>query len=328
MRFTILSALLLVALVVPNLHAQSNQLRQSQMAVVSFDIRMDKIRGSAMAAILDLENKMKQAAVNSDDFDPSDVNRIFGASSAPESMAAAQSYSGEGPLPVEAFVRIELKSSAAVEKMMGEIEKKSDPIEIGGQTYFKSNEEEAPENFLAHRVDETTIEVGTEAYLLRADRKVFTDGLTKAWKKVPDEAVRIAMDLEGTDKLMAELQEMATENGPPNFAAYYELIGAVSGLHITIDMDGPNLLTLGFTGKSESEAEEVEGGLSSLVGLAQVMSGGLVGSIKQQAPEVGGMVEEMVQALKVERADKSSDISLKLIHPEGFADAINGLMGN
>lgn len=326
MRFTILSALLLMALLVPNLHAQSNQLEQSQMAVVSFDIRMDQIRQSAMANVLDLESKMKTAVPNGNDFDPNNVNRIFGASSAPESMASAQAYQGEGPLPVEAFIRMELINSEAADMLMEKIESKGEAVEIGGQTYYKSTDEDAPENFLAHRVDETTVEVGTEAYLLRPDRKVFTDGLTEAWKKAPNEAIKIAFDLAGAEKLVGELQEMAAENGPPNFAAYYELIGAMSALHLTADMDGPNLLTIGVSGKSESEAEELEGGLGSLVGMGQMMGMGMVGNLKQQSPELGGMVEQMLKALKAERADGSKDVSIKLIHPDGFAEAISGMM--
>ena len=326
MRFTILTALMTVALVVPNVHAQSNQLEESQMAVVSFDIHMDQIRNSEMAGVLDLEDKMSSLP-NADKFDPSKVNRIFGASSAPASMEVAQSYQGEGPLPVEAFVRMEFVDSAAADEMMKKIEAGGEAVEIGGKTYYKSTEDKAPENFMAHRVDDTTLEMGTEAYLLLPDRKVFTDGLTTAFKNAPDEAIKIAFDLAGAPELVAELQAMAAENGPPNFAAYYELIGGMSAMHLTADMDGPNLLTIGVTGKTESEAEEIAGGLGSLVGMGQMMGMGMVGNLKQQSPEVGGMVEEMLMGLKADRGDGSNDISIKLIHPEGFGKAIKGMMG-
>ena len=329
MRFTVLTALMTVALVVPsvpNVHAQSNQLEESQMAVMSFDFHMDQIRKSEMAGVLDLESKM-ESLPNADKFDQTKVNRIFGASSAPASMEVAQSYQGEGPLPVEAFVRMEFVDSAAADEVMEKIETGGEAVEMGGKTYYKSTEDKAPENFMAHRVDETTVEMGTEAYLLRSDRKVFTEGLTAAFKNAPDEAIKIAFDLAGAPELVAELQAMAAENGPPNFAAYYDLIGSMSALHLTADMDGPNLLTLGFTGKSEEEAEEIAGGLGSLVGMGQMMGMGMVGNLKQQSPEVGGMVEKMVMGLKADRADGSNDISVKLIHPEGLGTAIKGMMG-
>lgn len=326
MRFTILPALLLVALVVPNLHAQSNQLEQSQMAVVSFDINMDKIRNSEMSKTLDLESKIKDAASrSSDNLDPAKVKRVYGASSAPESMEEAQAYKGEGPLPVEFFARVELVDSAAADEAIKQIQEKGEAVEIGGKTFYKSTDDDAPEGLLAHRVDETTIEMGTEAYLLRSDRKVFTDGLTAAFKKAPNEAVKIAMDLEGASGLVAELQEMAAENGPPNFAAYYELIGTISDMHITIDMDGDNLLTIGMTGKSEEEAEEIAGGLNSLIGMGQMVGMGQIGQLKQVSPDLGGMAEKMLEALTA--GQTGEDVSVKLIHPEGLAAAIKGMMG-
>ena len=330
MRFTVLTALMAMALVVPsvpNVHAQSNQLEESQMAVMSFDIHMDQIRDSEMAAVLDLESKM-QSLPNADKFDQTTVNRIYGASSAPASMEAAQTYQGGGPSPVEFFTRMELVDSAAADELMEKIESEGEAVEMGGETYYKSTKENSPENFIAHRVDETTVEIGTEAYLLRPDRKVFTDGLTAAFKNAPDEAVKIAIDLAGAPELVAELQAMAAENGPPNFAAYYDLIGGMSALHLTADMDGPNLLTLGVTGKTEEEAEEIAGGLGSLVGMGQMMGMGMVGNLKQNSPEVGGMVEKILTELRAEREDGSNDISIKVIHPEGLGEAIKGMMGN
>ena len=150
--------------------------------------------------------------------------------------------------------------------------------------------------------------------------------MTAAFKNAPDEAVKIAFDLAGAPELVAELQAMAAENGPPNFAAFYELIGAMSALHLTADMDGPNLLTIGVTGKSSEDAENLEGGLGSLVGMGQMGGMAMIGNIKQQSPEVGEMVEKMLMGLKAERGDGSNDISIKLIHPEGLGEAIKGMM--
>ena len=318
-------ALLAVALVVPNLHAQSDQLKENQMAVVSFDIRLDKLRDSEMAKTLGVEDRVKGMVPPGSDIDPSEVKRVFGAMSAPESVAAAGAYQGDGPLPMEVFVRIEFVDSAAADKMFEQINADSKSEEIGGKTYMRPTDGGAPENLLAHRVNETTMEFGTEAYLLRADRKVFTDGLTAAFGKAPNEAIRIAMDLEGAGPLVEELQGMAAESGPPNFAAYYELIGAISDMHISIDADGPNLLTLGMTGKSESEAEDLEGGLGSLVGMGQMFGMGAIGSFKEQSPELGGMAEEILTKLKAER--EGDQVVIKLIHPEGFAEAVQGMVG-
>lgn len=330
MRFKFLPALLLLALVVPNLHAQSNQLEQSQMAVVSFDINMAKIRGSAMAKTLNLESQIEKAAEQAakrggDNLDPAKIKRVFGASSLPESMQDAKGYDGEGPFPVEFFARAELIDSAAADEAMKKYESEGEVVEIGGKKFFKSTKDKDPKGLLAHRVDATTIEMGTEAYLTRADRKVFTDGLNAAWKKAPNEAVKIAVDFAGASGLVGELQKMAEENIPPNFVAFAELIGAISDMHITIDMDGANLVTIGLTGKSESQAEDLEGGVSTLIGFGQMAGMGQVGQLKQISPELGGMVEQMLEALKATR--EGSDVSVKLIHPEGLADAMKGIMG-
>lgn len=322
------SAVMMLALPTPAVQGQSNQLEKQQMAVVSFDFRLDKIRQSEMAKTLDLESKIKSMVPRSSSMDPKSVKRIFGAMSAPASMETAQGYDGDGPLPVEIFMRMEFVDAQAADKMIAKVEEKGEANEIGGKIYFRPTEEKAPDNFIAHRVDETTVEMGTEAYLLRADRKVFTEGLTSAWKKTPDEAIRIAMDLQGADAFVAQLQAMATENGPPNFAAYYELIGNISELRLTADADGANLLTLGLTGKSGSETEDLEGGLQSLVGLGQMMGMGMVGQLKQQSPELGGAVEKMLTELKADRADGSNDIEIKIVHPDGLADAIKGMIGN
>lgn len=330
MRNTIFltTAVVMTALLTPAVQAQSNQLEEQQMAVVCFDFRLDKIRESDMSDTLDLESKIKGMVPANDGMDPKEVNRVFGAMSAPESMEAAQGYAGEGPLPIEVFVRVEFATADAADKMIAKAEEKGEADEIGGKVYYRPTEAAAPDNFIAHRVDETTVEMGTEAYLLRSDRKVFTEGLTASWEKTPSEAIRIAMDLAGAETLVSQLQELAAKNGPPNLAAYYELIGNISDVRLTADMDGDNLLTLGVTGKSGSETEDLEGGLKSLVGLGQIAGMGMVGQLKQQLPELGGAVEKMLTELKAERVAGSDDIEIKIIHPEGFAEALKGMMGN
>ena len=325
MRFIVLPALLLVALVVPNLHAQSSQLEKNQMAVVRFDIDVDKIRNSEMSKTFDLESKIQEATSrNSDNLDPAKVKRFYGGSSAPESIKEAQGFmKGEGSMPVEFFARVELVDPEATDEAMKKIQEKGEAVEIGGKTFYKSADEDAPTGLLAHRVDSTTIEMGTETYLTRSDRKVYSDGLDAAFKKAPDEAVRIAMDLEGAPELVAELQKMAEESGPPSFAALYELIGAISDMHITFDMAGANLLTIGVTGKSESQAEDLEGGLGSLIGMGQMAGMVQLGQIKQVSPDLADKAQKMLEALKATREGK--DVSIKLIHPEGLADAIKGM---
>lgn len=325
MRTILFSALMLIGLFgAPTVSAQSNQLEESQKAVLVFDFRLEKLKSSEVAKSLNIAEKIEQARPPSGDMpSPDKIVRVFGAVSAPEDISEIQGFQGGGPLPVEFFSRIELEDAAALNEAMETIMEKSDAVEMGGKTYYKPNEEDAPDNIMATKVNDTTIEFGTTAYITRADRKVFTDGLTAAWKKSPDDAVRLAIDLEGAESLIEVAMAQGKAAAPPNFAPFIDLLGAASDLRISMDLEGENLLTIGTTGKSESEAEDLAGGLNTLVGFGQMFGTQAIQGLKQQSEEMGNMAEGMLKSL--EAVQDGDSVILAIPRPEGFAEAVKSM---
>lgn len=304
--------------------AQSSQLEESQKAVVSFDLRFDKMKASEAGQVLDVAGKIEQAPTPpGSDFDMNKVKRVYGALSAPESMESAQNYQGEGPLPIEFFARIEMEDAATADEALAKIQEDAEVVEMAGKTFYKPTKEDAPENVMATRINETTIEFGTTAYVTRADRKVFTEGLQQSFERMPNEAMRIAIDLEGASELVGAMTAQAKESAPPNFAPFIDLLDAASDLRISMDLEGANLLTIGTTGKSESEAEDLEGGLNTLVGFGQMFGGQAVQGLKAQSEELGGMVEEILENLQATRAEKN--VTLAIPHPKGLAEALKAM---
>lgn len=326
MRTILFSALMLIGLIAaPTVCAQSNQLEESQKAVLVFDFRFDKLKSSEVAKSLKVAEKIKQFTPSSEDMpDPEKIVRVFGAVSAPEDLSEIQASREGGPLPVEFFSRVEMEDAAALDEAMETIMGKAEAVEMGGNTFYKPNEEGAPENMMVTKVNDTTMEYGTTAYITRADRKVFTDGLTAAWQALPqEEAVRLAIDLEGVSSLVDIAVSKGKEAAPPNYAPFIDLLSAASDLRISMDFDGENLLTIGTTGKSESEAEDLAGGLNTLAGFAKIFGTQSVQGLKQRSEELGTMVEGMLKSLEAVR--EGNRVQMAIPRPEGFAEALSNL---
>ena len=325
MRTILFCALMLIGLITaPTASAQSNQLEESQKAVLVFDFRFDKLKSSEAAKALNIAEKIQKVQSATGDMpNPDKVVRVFGAVSAPEDMSEIQGMRGGGPLPVEFFSRIEMEDAASLNEAFEKIMEKAEAVEMGGKTYYKPNQEKAPENFMATKVNETTLEYGTTAYITRADRKVFTDGLTTAWQKSPDDAVRLAIDLEGASNLVDVAIEQGKASGQPMLAPFLDMLSAASDLRISMDFDGENLLTIGTTGKTDSGAEDLEGGLNSLVGLGQAFGTGAIQGLKQQSEELGTMAEDTLKSLEAVRDGTS--VTLAIPRPDGFAEALKNM---
>ncbi len=326
MRTTVFSLLLLmIGLVTVPIHAQSNDVAEKQKAVLSFDVRFDKIRNSQLAKSLKIEEQLSQwAAMQGDDGpDPTKLDRIWGAFSAPENMETAQGLAS-GQLPMEFFVMMKFKESADVDKLMETIKKdNSESFEKNGQTFYRPPQDgSTPEAMILHRFDDKTVEIGTESYLFLNDRKVFTGGLEDAWSKVPDEAIRLAMDLDGAKGLIAEAVAMGKQGGDPMMGAYLDLIDNAKNMRLSIDLSGENLLTLAATGVDSDQAEELRGGLDALLGIAKMGGQMQVAQVKQMDEGAGAALETILKSL-VAKAD-GAEVSVVIPKPAGFDDAIKG----
>ena len=326
MRIAICSFLMLagLTLVPAPVSAQQSPLAESDKAVVMFDIQLDRVRDSELGKMLDLESKMSQLPGQSDSSpDPSTLERVTGAISAPESADDLKDMDEGKALPMEMFMKMEFKDSASAEAAMAELKEKADEVEIGGEMFYKRNDGKGPQNLLAHMVDSTTLEMGTEKYLMRADRNVMTGGLENAWSLVPDECIRIAIDLEGAKALVDQAITDGRDQVPENFAAYVDLIKNMKDLRLTLGVDSDHLLTIASTGTDESAAEELGEGLDSLLMFPKMMGQSQVGQLKEADPEAAAVAGLILDALKTEVV--GDQMQIQLPRPDGFNEAVKRL---
>lgn len=322
-RFTLLGMLLLFSANTTPLMSQTAPLEEKQKAVVVFDLRLDLLMGSELAKSLKLPEQFAEMAAQQggNGPDPSTIAGLFGAMSAPENMEAAQGFSG-GELPIEFFVKIKFKdasaATAAMEKLL-----ESDPTSFdrNGKTYYRPKEDGAPENAVVHQFDATTLEFGTDAFVFHPNQKVLTDGLTAAWAKMPkNEAVRVAIDMAGASDLLAEAVEAGKQAADPTSAGFLELVDNMKNLRLSVDLSGANLITLNSTGVDSEQAEELQGGLDALLGMAKMAGSMQVNQLKQQDPAMSGILETVLKSLEA-KVD-GDEVSVVIPKPAGFDDAV------
>lgn len=297
--------------------AQQSPLETQEKSVVRFDINLEKITNSELGKKLDLAGKMQDLPnVNADDLDPASISHVFGAMSLPDNMAAFQSMQPGGDIPMEMFMRVEINDSATLAEAVKKMSEESEEVSIGGKKFMKPTSGEAPEGMLFSKIDDKTLEMGTEKYVTRADREVMTDNLKKAWGMAPEHAIRIVVDVDG----MEALKEEIIENVPPQAIAYAELLNNITNLRITIDFESDHLLTVCATGKDEELAEEFADGLDSLLMF------GKMGLDPNRAPndEAANVMQEISDAMEANL--DGVEVSIKIPRPEGFDSFIEGML--
>lgn len=301
-----------------------SELQENQKAVVVFDIRMDMIRDCALGKTLKLEEKLNDmhAQQGENGPNPAKIERVFGAMSAPENIASAMSIQ-MGQLPMEFFVRMKFADAETAKLVLDEaVNDNGGTVEKDGKTFYKAPPASGmPEGVMMHAVDETTIEIGTEAYVYLNSRRPFTENLSQAWEKSPNEAIRIAMDLEGAKGLIAEAVAMGKEQaGNPMVGEYLGLIDNMKDLRISLDFAGKNLLTLNATGVSEDEAEELKSGLDSLLGTAKFAGQAGLAQMREMDPGGADVAAKILDSLNAKSS--GTEVSVAIPKPEGFDKAI------
>ena len=321
MRVVAFSLFLLLSAVCAPAMAQSTALEENQKAVIVLDVRLDSIRNSDLAKQMNLAEKLSTLQGESDQgIDPATLDRIQVALSAPENMESAMTLQF-GQLPMEFFAKMVFNDEAAVEKFVNQIKEDSGgTVENDGKTYYKPPAEvNGPEGLLMHQVDAKTVEVGTEAYLFRTDRKVFTDNLTTAAESSPAGAVRLAIDLSGAEGLVSEMITMGKQQAPdPTVEIYMELIDNMKDIAISLDVSGGDLLSIKATGVDAAQAQELKEGLDSLLGMAKIGIQGMLPMIRQQDADGAAVVEKLADSLNATNEDIA--VSIKIPMPEGFED--------
>ncbi len=321
MRTALLSlAVVSLCLVTAPAVAQQTPLAAKEKSVVRFEINMDKIVNSELGKQLDLQDKMQTLpGVNPEEMDPSAISRVFGAMSLPDNIEAFEGMGPGSELPMELFTRMEFSESQSMNNALSKMSEESEEVSIGGKTFIKPTDPDSPQGMLAHKIDDKTMEMGTEKYLTRADREVSTDGLNKAWAMAPEHAIRIVVDVDGMAALKEELIDFAAQT-QPQAAAYAELLNNISNLRITIDLDSDELLTLCATGKDEDMAEEFADGLDSILML------GKFGMNPANAPneEAKPIMKAIGDAMQANLDGK--EVSVKIPRPDGFNEFIQGML--
>jgi hypothetical protein len=280
-----------------------SELQEKQKAVFVFDIRMDMIRDCELGKTLKLEEKLSDmhAQGGQDGPNPAKLVRVFGAMSAPEDMASAMTLQ-MGQLPMEFFIRMKFADAEATKKLMSEVENSNGgTVEKNGKTYYQAPPAAGmPEGVLMHAVNETTVEMGTEAYVFSENRAPFTDNLKAAWSKAPNEAIRMAMDLNGAKALISEAVAMGKQGGNPMVNQYLDLVDNMK------------------------DAEELKEGLDSLLLIAKEAGKGGLGQLRQMDPEGADVAAEILNALNTDGS--GTEVIIAIPKPSGFDKAIANAM--
>ena len=318
----------LVAIVAP-VSAQSS-LKEEQKAVLVFDLRMDMLNSSPLGKQMKFAELLSEAQQKTGQGGPdqSKVVRMFGALSAPESLASLQGLE-VSEVPFDFFMRAKYEdASSATEALEFSLEESGDKMEKfekNGKTFYKSLEGGSmPVGMIMHQVDETTIEIGSETYVFQPNRQMFTDNLKAAWSKAPDEAIRLAMDLQGSKALVSELVEEGKKNADPVTEAYLDLVDNISHMGLSIDLTGANLLSVRATALDSGEGEELKSGLDSMLLLAQTGGKQMLPMVEAMAPDMKPVVESILGSL--EAKIDGADVSIVIPKPSGFEDAIGAFV--
>ncbi len=324
MRFmsaAILFAFTLALLCQPVL-AQS-ELSDSEKAAVMFDFDIARMQENSVVQALGIADMVRRGANlppgMSESLDLERVNRIYGGVQPPADMSQLQAMDKSDPLPINFFVRIEFVDSAAAESLWSQLNREdSGRHEFGGKEYLSPPNGDTP-NIRAHKPDERTVEIGTDRYLYRSDRKVFGGGVMEQWSKLPEAGgVRIAVDIAAAQELVDQGLDIARRQAPPEAFGIIELATKLGAVALFVDLDSEHLLKLIAVGRDEQAAEDLESGINGLLGLVKMQTGGMVEGLDAQSREI---VQPIMDALKTRR--EGTDVVLEIPKPEGFDEFVS-----
>ncbi len=247
-----------------------------QQAEIAIQVQMSRLRSSKLYEMLksNIDQVQSQADLP-DNVDIEKVDTIFAAIALPEdvaSFAAMEQVESGGDLPMEMYARVTFTESGIVDTIMEKAAEESESREINGKTcYTPKADDNAPRNVMVYRDGDKAIVFGTENYVtMGASENLLSAGLKSAWSKVPDEALRIAIDLENCSDLIAEAVGMAKANADPMMGGFIDLITKASDIRMSMDLTDGNLLTLAATGKDENAASELQMGLDGILAMGKM----------------------------------------------------------
>ncbi len=328
-KITTFFSVLLAIVATSPLFGQS--IPKEQQAEVAFEIQMSRFRDSPLYDTMkDAIERSPALAEAPADFDWEKVEAVFVAIALPENMdgvMALQNVEQTGEVTTGLFARIKFVDSAGADQMEGMIKDDSDIKTIDGKSYFSPKAEgNGPKNVLAHRADKTTMVFGTESYITTGvGNHLLSPGLQAALDKMPNDGFRLAVDLENASAMIGEVVEMAKANADnPMAAGVLNLILSANDIRLSMDLAGGDLLTLAATCKDEENATKFHEGLDGLLGMGKMFGAGGVEQLKQQSPDAGRVLGEILKSLKANR--EGNDVVLAIPKPEGFEKAVQDLI--
>ena len=346
MKRLFLTLLLLVSMA-PVAIAQTD-LPDDKKAIFCFDVQVDKILNSKLAETLGPEmiDQMSQGMES-----PVPIQkyvRIFGMMGAPNSI---QDMIFDGPnekkevmedgfpvekdmeefempkqpdLPLNMFFEFQMVDAESARELLDMMQlDKNSAREIDGVEYL-SPPPFAPQNIIAGITNETRVVMGTKDYVLASNRMdLFSDELLKAFERhQADLPIRASLEMISKADLIAEAVEMGGQGAPPFMAPMLGLVDNFESLNLAVDLSGPELLALRGIGKSDTDAEELRGGLNGLLGMAKLAGGGIDAQL-QGTPAAAAMVKGMMNDLNT--SGEGREVNIIIGRPENMEVAVNEL---
>ncbi len=306
-------------------------LNDSNRANFVFDVDLEKLRKDPLLKMFPIEAMIEEERMLPPDMDIKVVSRIYGAVRVPNSIGEVMRMGPDSDVPADFFVRIIFNDSEKLAELYDEIAERARKVEKDGKTYLKAPEGEGGGNLAICKLDDKTVEVGTESYLYLSDRKVATKPLMSLWSKSDSGTpIRFAGDLDSARKFIKEFTQMAMEEAPMGregtdfLEEAIKFVNDISQFSVAFDPSGNTMLKVVSESKDAAAAEKVAESVNGLLYLARV--GGKVG-IKQMPIKdkkaVGAMVG-IVDQLRAKQSGKS--VAMTIDRPDGFDDAVKGLL--
>ena len=296
--------------------AQSD-LADEDRATAMFDLQMSRMMEGEFAKAMGDEFADMMPETEEGEVEPEDIKRVSGMMTLPNSMEEFQKMEMQPFAGMDYLFKMELNDSEATDKALAKMKEEGDSIEVDGETYITNNE---VEGMLIRKINDTTIEIGTQKYLTQGTRDLLSTNLKAAFNKTDDVGFRLVLDLESESDLVAEAMAMATteSGGDPMAAGMIQLMDNMSDLRLTFDLDAGTMVSLSMTGNNEEDAAELQGGLDGILGMAKMFGGGAVNDIPDA--ELKEAASGIISGLQATR--NGNDVSINIARPENLVEAV------
>ena len=310
-----------------------DSLTDSERATVIFDVDVDKLRKDPLLKSIPIEKMLEDEGIlpPARIFNAKAVARVYGAVQLPESMDDVMGMGPDSNLPFNFFVRVKFNDVKELEKFYKEISENAGKLEKDGKTYLKAPEGEKPDNIFIHRIDKSTLEVGSDKYVFRKDRNVVTETLAKSWKKLEKgHAVRVAYDVEASREFLDGAMDMLMEDAPmgeSEIEIFKEVVSFVKDVKLaslSLDFSGEKMMELISESKDSKGAEAVKETLDGLLFIARTGGKAVVKQMPIKDKKATAAMVAIVNQLKAKQ--KENVVSITVNRPEDFDDAMKSVL--